>query len=58
MAKQVTLIDKDDLQSLVKILESNIKALESGEIDNAIESLKKLKNNIERNLNGVKIDVI
>ena len=58
MAKQVTLIPKEDLQSLAKILESNIKALESGEIDNAIESLKKLKSNIERNLNGGKIDVI
>jgi flagellar biosynthesis/type III secretory pathway chaperone len=58
MAKQVTLIPKEDLQSLVKILESNIKALESGEIDSAIESLKKLKSNIERNLNGGKIDVI
>lgn len=58
MAIQVTLVRKEDLQSLVKILERNIKTLENGEIDNVIESLKKLKNNIERNLNGGKVDVI
>lgn len=56
MAKQVTLIPREDLQSVVKILERNIKALENNEIDNAIESLNKLKNNIEMNLRGGRIN--
>lgn len=57
MAIQVTLIPKEDLQSLVKTLEINIQALENKEIDNAIESLKRLKNNIEGNLKGGNINV-
>lgn len=56
MAKQVTLIPKEDLESLINTLERNIKALENNEIDNAIESLKKLKNNIEMNLRGGRIN--
>lgn len=57
MAKQVTLIPKEDLESLVRILERNIQALENGNVDNVIGSLKKLKNNIEMNLRGGKINV-
>lgn len=52
MAIEVTLVRKEDLESLVNTLEINIQALENREIDNVIESLKKLKNNIEMNLEG------
>ncbi|MGJ0848296.1 hypothetical protein ACR77J_16515 [Tissierella praeacuta] len=57
MVTQVTLLRKEDLESLVKTLEINVQALKSREIDNVIESLKKLKNNIEENLKGGSINV-
>lgn len=57
MAKQVTLIPKEDLESLVNTLEMNIQALENREINNVIESLTKLRNNIEMNLEGGNINV-
>lgn len=57
MVTQVTLLRKEDLESLVKTLEINVQALKNREIDNVIESLKKLKNNIEENLKGGSINV-
>lgn len=57
MAIEVTLVRKEDLESLVNTLEMNIQALENREINSVIESLKKLKNNIEENLKGGSINV-
>lgn len=56
MAIEVTLVRKEDLESLVNTLEINIQALENREINSAIESLTKLKNNIEMNLWGGRIN--
>lgn len=58
MAIEVTLVRKEDLESLVNTLEINIQALENREINSVIESLTKLRNNIEMNLEGGSIDVI
>ena len=57
MAIEVTLVRKEDLESLVNTLEINIQALENREINSVIESLTKLRNNIEMNLKGGNIDV-
>lgn len=48
--KQVTLVSKEDLESLVKTLELNIQSLENREINIVISSLTSLRNNIEKNL--------
>lgn len=57
MAIEVTLVRKEDLESLINTLEINIQALENREINNVIESLTKLRNNIEMNLEGGNINV-
>lgn len=57
MAIEVTLVRKEDLESLVNTLEINIQALENREINSVVESLTKLRNNIEMNLRGGNIDV-
>lgn len=57
MAIEVTLVRKEDLESLINTLEINIQALENREINSVIESLTKLRNNIEMNLEGGNINV-